>query len=161
MSNLKIPSQIARAASLSLTGSLVVVVGTVPSDLADATTGAIKLQALSSLRLQGTYTRDGGSATGRPIFAVDVSMDPPTTAAASVSNWVPVYLLDNSTFSSGRIDGFVYQFSAAPSVTGATSQGTPPFDTSGAQWARVRMADVDGAAPGAIASLTFGGEASL
>ena len=157
MSNLKIPSQVARAASLSLTGSLVVVVGTVSSDLANATTGAIKLLALSSFRLQGTYTRNGGSATGRPIFAVDVSMDPPTTAADAVSNWVPVYLIDNSTFSSGRIDGFAYQFSPAPSVTGATSQGTPPYDTSGAQWARIRMADVDGAAAGTITNLVFGG----
>ena len=151
---------IIRAASLTLTGTAATVVGTVSSDNANATSGAIQLGDLALVMLRCTYTRAGGSATGRPIFVVDVSMDPPTTSAASVSNWVPVYLLDNSTFSSGRIDGFAYQFSPAPSVTGATSQGTPPYDTSGAQWARVRMADVDGVAPGAIANLTFGGEAS-
>lgn len=153
----KVPSASVRAASLTLTGSLAVVVGTTSTDNADATSGAIALGSLERLRLQCTYTRAGGSATGRPIFAVDVSMDPRTTAADAVSNWVPVYLIDNSTFSSGRIDGFAYQFSPAPSVTGATSQGTPPYDTSGAQWARIRMADVDGAAAGTITNLVFGG----
>ena len=161
MSNLKIPSQVARAAALTLTGSLVTVVGTASSDLANATTGAIKLLALSSLVLQCSYARAGGSATGRPIFAVDVSMDPPTTDAAAESHWVPVYLLDNSTFSSGRIDGFAYQFSPAPSVTGTTSQGTPPFNVAQAQWARIRVADVDGASAGTITDLVFGGSASL
>lgn len=157
MSNLKIPSQVARAASLALPASLTVVVGTTSTDLANATTGAIKLLALSSFRLQCSYARNGGSTTGRPIFAVDVSMDPPTTAADAVSNWVPVYLLDNASFSAGSINGYAYQFSPAPSVTGTTSQGTPPFDTSGAQWARVRMADFDAVNRGTVTNLAFGG----
>ena len=157
----KTPSASVRAASLTLTGSLVVVVGTVASDNADVTSGAIALGSLERLRLQCTYTRAGGSATGRPIFAVDVSMDPRTTTAASVAHWVPVYLIDTSTFpSTVPVNGYAFEFSPAPSTTGATSQGTPPFDVSGAWWARVRMADVDGVAPGAIANLTFGGEAS-
>lgn len=157
----KTPSASVRAASLSLTASLAVVVGTVASDNADATSGAIALGSLSSLRLQGTYTRAGGSATGRPIFALDVSMDPPTTAAASVSHWVPVYLIDTSAFpGTVPVPGYVYEFSPAPSTTGATSQGTPPFDVRGAWWARVRVADIDGAAPGALSLLVFGGDAS-
>ena len=160
MSNYKVPSQQARAASLPLTGSLVTVVGTVSADLADATSGAIKLGGLSSLVLQCSYTRNGGSTTGRPIFAVDISMDAPTTAAASVSHWVPVMLLDNASFADGRIDGYVYQFSLAPSAPSTTSQGTPPFNVGAGQWARVRVADVDGTNVGTISSLIFGGEAS-
>jgi len=157
----KVPSASVRAASLTLTGSLAVVVGTTSTDNADATSGAIALGSLERLRLQCTYTRAGGSATGRPIFAVDVSMDPRTTAAASVSHWVPVYLIDTASFPGTiPVDGYVYEFSPAPSVTGATSQGTPPYDVSGAWWARVRVADIDGAAPGAISALVFGGEAS-
>ena len=156
-----VPSASVRAASLSLTGSLVVVLGTVTTDNADATSGAIKLGSLTRMRLQATYTRAGGSATGRPIFAVDVSMDSPATAADAVSHWVPVYLIDTSAFpGTVPVSGFVYEFSPAPSVTGATSQGTPPFDVSGAWWARVRVADVDGANPGTISSLIFGGSAS-
>lgn len=160
MSNLKLPATTARAASLSLTGSLVTVVGTATGDNANSTTGAISLEALSSLVVQCTYARDAGSTTGRPIFAVDVSMDPPSTAAASVANFFPVALLDSSTFSSGRIDGYAYQFSLAPSVTGTTTPGTPPFNVAGAQWARIRMADVDGATPGTVTNVRFGGEAS-
>ena len=157
----KVPSASVRAASLTLTGSLAVVVGTTSTDNADATSGAIALGSLERLRLQCTYTRAGGSATGRPIFAVDVSMDPRTTAAASVSHWVPVYLIDTASFPGTiPVDGYVYEFSPAPSVTGATSQGTPPYDVSGAWWARVRVADIDGAAPGAVSALVFGGEAS-
>lgn len=158
----KVPSASVRAASLTLTGTLAVVVGTTSTDNADATTGAIALGSLSRMRLQCTYTRAGGSATGRPIFAVDVSMDPPTTAAASVSHWVPVYLIDDSAFpGTVPVDGYAYEFSPAPSVTGATSQGAPPVDVSGAWWGRVRVADIDGAAPGAVSALVFGGEASL
>lgn len=157
----KVPSASVRAASLKLTGSLAVVVGTTSTDNADATSGAIALGSLERLRLQCTYTRADGSATGRPIFAVDVSMDPRTTAAASVSHWVPVYLIDTASFPGTiPVDGYVYEFSPAPSVTGATSQGTPPYDVSGAWWARVRVADIDGAAEGAISALVFGGEAS-
>ena len=158
------PAASVRAASFALPASLAapgaVVLGTAPGDNADATSGAIKLGSMTSVRFQGTYTRNAGSTTGRPIFAVDVSMDPPTTSPASVARWVPVMLLDNSTFSSGRIDGFAYAFSPAPSVTSATSQGTPPFDVSGAQWMRVRMSDVDATDRGAISLLVFGGEAS-
>lgn len=148
-----------RAASLTLTGSLAVVVGTVSTDNADATTGAVKLGDLSIIRLQCTYTRAGGSATGRPIFAVDVSMDDPDTAAASVSHWVPVYLIDTSAFpGTAYVGGYAYEFSPAPSVAGASSVGVPPVDVRAAQWFRVRVADVDGAAPGAVSALVFGGE---
>lgn len=149
-----------RAASLTLTGSLAVVVGTADGDNANGTTGAIKLGDLSIVRLQGTYTRAGGSATGRPIFAVDVSMDAPTTVAASVSHWVPVYLIDASAFpGTVPVNGYVYEFSPAPTASGASSVGMPPVDVRAAQWFRVRAADVDGANPGALSLLVFGGEA--
>lgn len=147
-----------RAASLTLTGSLATVVGTVSTDAANGTSGAASLGSLTSLRLVCTYARHAGSTTGRPIFVVDVSMDAPSTAAASVANWVPATLLDSSTFSAGRIDAYAMQVSLAPSATGSTTHGTPPVDVRGARWVRVRIADVDGANPGAVTSLAFGGE---
>ena len=148
-----------RAASLTLTGSAVVVVGTVSTDEANATSGAFRLGELASMRLVCTYARDAGSTTGRPRFSVEVSMDAPTTAPASVGNWFPVTLLDSSTFSSGAIDAFAMSVGLAPSVTGSTTHGSPPFDVRGAQWVRVKVLDVDAAFPGAVTSLAFGGEA--
>jgi len=158
------PASSVRAASLALTGSLVDVVGTVDTDNANATTGAVALGSMTRVRLQGTYTSAAASSTGRPIIAIDVSMDAPSTSPGSVGRWVPVQLLDNSSFSSGRIDGFAYQFSPKPTIaTGAGavagSFGTPPFDVGGASWMRVRAADFDGVNPGAISALKFGGEA--
>lgn len=148
-----------RAASLTLTGSLATVVGTVSADQADATTGAVALGSASMVRLQGTYTRAGGSASGRPIVAVDVSMDPPTTAPGSVGRFFPVYLLDGASFSAGVIDAYAEQVRPiTPSAAGATVFGTPPIDVRGAHWLRVRLADVDGAAPGAVTLLVMGGE---
>lgn len=147
-----------RAASLTLTGSLATVLGTVSTDNANATSGAASIGSLASLRIVCTYARHASSTTGRPIFEVDLSMDAPTTAAASVSNWFPATLLDSSTFSAGRIDAYAMQVALAPSVTGSTTQGLPPVDVSGATWIRVRAADVDGANPGAITGLAFGGE---
>lgn len=146
-----------RAASLALTGSLVVVVGTVSSDAANATSGAIKLGDATFVRLVGSYTRII-STTGSTVFAVDVSMDAPTTAAASVANWVPVFLLDASTFSAGAISAYPEAVAHLPSAAGTTTRGTPPWDVRGANWMRVRVADVDGTNPGALASLAFGGQ---
>lgn len=147
-----------RAASLTLTGSLATVVGAVSTDNANATSGAASIGSLASLRLVCTYARHASSTTGRPIFEVDLSMDAPTTAAASVSNWMPATLLDSSTFSAGRIDAYAMQVSLAPSVTGSTTRCTPPIDVTGAWWIRVRVYDVDNINPGAISALAFGGE---
>lgn len=147
-----------RAASLTLTGSLAVVVGTVGTDNANATSGAASIGSLQSLRVVCNYARHASSTTGRPVFEVDVSLDAPTTAAASVANWLPAMLLDNSTFAAGRIDGYAMQVSLAPSATGTTVSGTPPIDVSGAHWIRLRAYDVDGSNPGAISAVVFGGE---
>lgn len=101
-----------RAASLTLTSSLVTVLGTASTDNANSTTGAIKLGDLSVVRLQCTYTSAAGSTTGRPIFAFDVSMDSPDTDAGSVSHWVPVYLIDASAFPGTLyVNGYAYEFS--------------------------------------------------
>lgn len=155
----KIPPLTIRAASLTLTSSLAVVVGSTAGDLADPTSGAIKLGSLSIARLACQYAAHGSSATGVPKFAVDVSLDSPDTAAASVAHWTPVYLLDGSSFSAGAIDGYPEVFAAKPYASGTTSRGTPPWDVRGAHWMRVRVTDVDTANPGAISSLTLGGEA--
>jgi len=147
-----------RAASLTLTGSLAVAVGTASTDAANATSGAFALGSLRSLRLVCTYALDAGSTTGRPRFSVEISMDPASTAAASVASWFPVTLLDSTTFSAGAIDAYAMTVGLAPSVTGSTTHGTPPLDVSGARWARVKVLDVDAANPGAITALSFGGE---
>jgi hypothetical protein len=156
---MKLLPMTARAASLTLSGSLAAVVGTVSSDVANSTTGAIALGSATSIRAACAYARHASSTTGAPIFALDVSMDAPTTDPAAVAHWVPVQLLDGSSFSAGSIDGYPEAIAAKPSATGTTSRGTPPWDVRGAHWARLRMADVDGTNPGAITGLTVGGEA--
>ena len=155
----KIPPFTARAASLTLTGSLAAVVGSTAGDVADATSGAIKLGSLQYARLVCQYARHASSITGAPVFAVDVSMDSPDTAAASVANWTPVYLLDGSSFTAGAIDGYPEAFAAKPTATGTTTRGTPMWDVRGAHWMRVRMTDVDTTNRGAVTVLTMGGEA--
>lgn len=147
-----------RAASLTLTGSLATVVGTASTDAADATSGAVRLGGLATMRLVCSYARNAGSTTGRPRFQVDLSMDAPTTAPASVANFFPVTLLDSGSFSAGAIDAYGMQVGLAPTASGTTTHGTPPVDVRGAHWARVRVLDVDGVTPGAITALAFGGE---
>lgn len=155
----KIPAIGLRAASYSLTASLATVVGTVSTDNANATSGAIALGSLTAVRLACQYARNAGSVTGAPVFAVDVSLDAPSTAAASVANWVPVYLLDGSSFAAGAISGYPMAFAALPTAAGTTTRGTPPWDVRGAHWMRVRMTDVDTDNRGAVTVLTMGGDA--
>lgn len=154
----KIPAIGLRAASYSLTASLANIVGTVSSDAANATSGAIAIGSLQFARLSCEYTRHASSTTGAPVFAVDVSMDPPSTAAASVAHWNPVYLLDGASFATGAIDGYPEAFAAKPTATGTTTRGTPLWDVRGAHWMRVRMTDVDTTNRGAVTSLVLGGE---
>ena len=155
----KIPPFTARAASLSLPAALATVVGTAAADAANATSGAIKLGSLQYARLVCQYARHASSITGAPVYAVDESMDSPDTAAASVANWTPVYLLDGSSFIAGAIDGYPEAFAAKPTATGTTTRGTPMWDVRGAHWMRVRMTDVDVTNRGAVTVLTMGGEA--
>ena len=155
----KIPTIGLRAASQSLAATLTTIVGSAAGDNADSTSGAIKLGSLQYARLVCQYARHASSTTGAPVFAVDVSMDSPDTAAASVANWTPVYLLDGSSFTAGAIDGYPEAFAAKPTATGTTTRGTPMWDVRGAHWMRVRMADVDTTNRGAVTVLTMGGEA--
>ncbi len=146
-----------RAASLTLTGTAQTVVGTVAAtDNANVTSGAIALGDAALVMLRCTYTRAGGSGTGRPIFRLDVSMDAPTTAAASVSNWQPIYLADVSA-GSGAAALYAELQGPLPSAAGATVFGSHPVNVACAHWLRVQCYDADGAAPGAITSLAMGG----
>lgn len=154
----KIPTIGLPAASLTLPASLAAVVGTAGTDAANGTSGAIKLGSLQYARLACQYARHASSTTGAPVFAVDVSMDSTDTAAASVANWVPVFLLDGSSFTAGAIDGYPEAFAAKPSASGTTTRGTPLWDVRGAHWMRVRMADVDTTNRGAVTVLVMGGE---
>jgi len=155
----KIPPFTARAASLTLPAALATVVGSTAGDVADATSGAIKLGSLQYARLVCQYTRHASSTTGAPVFAVDGSMDSPDTAAASVASWVPIFLLDGASFTAGAIDGYPEAFAALPTATGTTTRGTPLWDVRGYHWMRVRMTDVDVTNRGAVTVLTMGGEA--
>lgn len=154
----KIPTIGLRAASQSLAATLTAIVGSAAGDNADSTSGAIALGSLSLARLVCQYTRHASSTTGVPVFAVDVSMDPPSTAPAAVANWTPVYLLDASSFAAGAIDGYPMAFAARPTTTGATTRGTPPWDVRGGHWMRVRMTDADATNRGAITGMILGGE---
>lgn len=156
MANKMTSPGIIRAASLTLTGTAATVVGTVSSDNANATSGAIQLGDLALVMLRCTYARAGGSATGRPVFRLDVSMDTPSTAAASVSNWQPVYTLDLSA-GSGVGELYAELQRANPTASGSTVFGTHPVNVSCAHWLRVQMYDVDNANPGAVTNLAFGG----
>ena len=147
-----------RAASLTLPTALAAVVGTSAADNADSTSGAIAVGSMTLARLVCQYARHASSSTGVPIFAVDVSMDAPSTAAAAVANWVPIYVLDGSSFAAGLIDGYPEAFAAKPTTTGTTTRGTPLWDVRGAQWMRVRMTDADATYRGAITLLAMGGE---
>lgn len=146
-----------RASSLTLTGSAATVVGTVSTDNAASSGGAIAIGEATLVMLRCTYTRAGGSATGRPIFRIDVSMDAPSTAAASVSNWQPILVLDSSSFAAGAVELYAELQKLNPTAAGATVFGSHMVNVSCAHWMRVQAYDVDGAAPGAISALAFGG----
>ncbi len=148
-----------RAASLTLTGSLATVVGTVSSDNANASSGAVKLGLTTAAFVRMSYTRHASSTTGRPIVAIDVSMDAPTTTPASVANWQPVMLMDASSFASGAVELYTEQQRLNPTASGTTVFGTHLVNTEGANWMRVRLADVDGSNAGAVTGVAFGGEA--
>lgn len=148
-----------RAASLTLTGTAQTVVGTVSTDNAAASGGAVALGSATLAMLRMTYTRAGGSATGRPIVRMDVSMDAPTTTPASVSNWQPVLLLDASSFSTGAVELYAELQKLNPSAAGASTFGTHPVNVACAHWLRVQVYDVDAANPGAITNLAMGGDA--
>lgn len=156
--NQKITPITLRAASLSLPAALAAVVGTVSSDAADATSGAIRLGSLDMIRLVCAYARNGGSATGTPVFAVDLSFDAPDTTPSAVANWAPTYLLDAGSFVVGAVDGYPEAFAPKPSAAGTTTRATPPWDTRGAHWCRIRMADADAVNRGTITSLAMGGQ---
>lgn len=146
-----------RAASLTLTGTLANVVGTVSADNANATSGAVAIGALATLVLRVPYTRHGSSTTGRPIVRVYGSLDAEGTAAASVSNWQGVMLLDGSSFSSGAVELYPEQMKLNPSATGATVFSSHFINVSPFNWILVQLADVDGVNPGAVANLAYGG----
>lgn len=156
--NQKITPITLRAASLSLAASLTTVVGTVAGDAANATSGAIKLGSLEMIRLVCSYAAHASSTTGVPVFAVDLSFDAPDTAAASVSHWVPTYLLDAGSFSAGSVDGYPEAFAPKPYTAGTTTRATPPWDTRAAHWCRIRMTDADATNRGAITALAMGGQ---
>lgn len=146
-----------RAASLTLSGTLQTIVGTVSTDNANASTGAAALGDAALAVVRMTYARHASSTTGRPIVRVDTSMDAPSTAAGSVSNWHPVMVIDGSSFSSGAVELYAEEQKLNPTASGSTTFATHPVAVSCAHWMRVRIYDVDTSNPGAVTNVAFGG----
>jgi hypothetical protein len=138
------------ASAVTLTSSLAAVGG-------DATSHAVKLGDLTSVDLSIDYTRHASSTTGRPVVAVDLSRDAPTTDIASVAHWQPYSLVDGGSFSAGAVEAYAFQAALNPTAAGTTTFGWPGhIIVAGYHWMRLRMKDADGSNPG-TASVYFGG----
>jgi hypothetical protein len=145
-----------RAASLTLAAASAFtnVVGTADGDNANATSGAVKLGALDLVTVRFSYTRGAGG--GAPIVRAYGSLDAITTAAASVSNWQPVLIMDSSTLSAGQVSLYPEAQEILPSVAGAAIFGTHPLNVTVFNWLLVQIAD-NNATPGAVTSIVLGG----
>ncbi|MCH9835434.1 hypothetical protein K0U83_07210 [bacterium] len=145
-----------RAASLTLAAASAFtnVVGTADGDNANATSGAVKLGALDLVTVRFSYTRGAGG--GAPIVRAYGSLDAITTAAASVSNWQPVLIMDSPTLSAGQVSLYPEAQELLPSVAGAAIFGTHPLNVTVFNWLLVQIAD-NNATPGAVTSIVLGG----
>lgn len=122
---------------------------------ANTTSGAIKLGALSLAVVRFLYTR--GAAGGNPIVRMYGSLDSDETAAADVSNWQPVLIMDSSTLTTaGQVDLYPEAQSILPSPATATVMGAHPVNVSAFNWLLVQIADSN-ATPGAVANVVLGG----
>jgi hypothetical protein len=144
-----------RAASLTLTSSFAPIVGTVSTDAADSTTGAVKLGGASRLRVQLTYTRHASSTTGRPKVRAMLSADPPTTAPASVAHWFPAQVRADAASTAGVLDVAPEVILCGPSASGASSFALPTIDVSLAHWIRFEVTDQDTTNLGAVSAVAF------
>ncbi len=147
-----------RAASLTLAASSAFtdVKGTVSTDQANGTTGAVRLGQMNVATVRMSYTRNGSSSTGAPIVRVYGSLDATTTAPAAVANWQPIMIL-GSTFSAGQIDVYPEAQALLPSAAGTTTFGTHAVDVSLFNWLLVAIADQDGTNFGSVANVVLGG----
>jgi hypothetical protein len=138
-----------RAASLTLAAASAFtnIVGTVDSDNANATSGAVKLGALDLVAVRFSYTR--GASGGAPIVRAYGSLDATTTAADAVTNWQPVLIMDSSTLSAGQVELYPEAQELLPSVAGAVILGTHPLNVTVFNWLLVQIAD-NNATPGAV-----------
>lgn len=143
MDKVRNPIEIAAAGTV-LTGTLA---------LASAT--PTKLGSMRDAFVWVDYTRNVGSATGRPMLAVEISRDSPDTAAGSVSHWTRVTIGDGSLFSSGAVELY-YEELDFPTGSTATYHW-PDISVAGAWWLRAYVADKDGANPGTCAVYLTGG----
>ena len=145
-----------RAASLTLAAASAFtnIVGTADTDNANATSGAVKLGALSLVVVRFSYTRGAGG--GAPIVRAYGSLDATTTAAASVTNWQPVLIMDASTLSAGQVELYPEAQELLPSVAGAVILGTHPLNVTVFNWLLVQIAD-NNATPGAVTNVVLGG----
>lgn len=145
-----------RAASLTLAAAnaFTDIKGTVSADNANATSGAVRLGACALAVVRFSYTR--GASGGNPIVRIYGSLDSDETAAAAVTNWQPVLIMDSSTLSAGQVSLYPEAQSLLPSVAGAAIFGTHPVNVSVFNWLLVQIADSN-ATPGTVASVVLGG----
>ena len=121
--------------------------------LANAT--ATKLGGMTEAFVWVDYTRNGGSVTGRPVLAVEISRDPPDTLPAAVTHFSRVALGDGSGITMGEVEMY-YEALGFPTTSGGTYHW-PSICVAGAHWMRVYIADKDAAAPGVASVYLTGG----
>ena len=114
---------------------------------------AFSVASFSSAAVDIAYTVGGGSATGSPVIAIDLSRSSSAVDPAAITDWVPLYILDGSTFVAGLIPGYTERFAPVSPTGAGTSFATrwpDTIDVSCHFWLRVRALDVDAALPGTV-----------
>lgn len=128
----------------ALTGTL--------TEIGTAGNARIRVMNADFITVLVDYTRGGLSATGAPIFKLefnntaDTGQDPATIT----TGWYGVPVLDSSTFASGNMEQFAASATAQPTAAGPYRVAFGPFSGASGSFARVLLADVDGAVPGTV-----------
>ena len=128
------------------------------TEIGSAGNSRIRLGNATSLYLVVDYTRAGGSASGKCIIRAEVHTAGPTgitdmadVAQLPAAGWGPIPVLDSASFATGRMDAYPFEATLYPSATGTTRRVLGPLDVGHGYFARVFVADTDGAAPGTVA----------
>lgn len=127
------------------------------TEIGTAGNSRIRLGNATGLYLVVDYTRHAGSAAGTCVIRAEVHTAGPTdvtdmadTAQLPNAGWAPVPVLDSASFSSGRMDAFPFEAVLKPSATGTTRRVIGPLDVGHGYFAKVLVADTDGANPGTV-----------
>ncbi len=103
----------------------------------------IPLGLNGSLAVWLDYTRHAASTTGAPIVAVEVSRDPQDTEPGSVGHWSRLPIVDQASYSAGRMDVEPFEARLQPSAAGTTTYHVPDLSVRHYNWCRILLADDD------------------